>query len=162
MSYAIPYQLLNPKRSFISACILTQTSSSAFAFPIAQWLRSNSKKQTPFLQQRSCAGISPVFQSRLSKSCFLALWIIYWFVFILLLFSPKVNQKFRLFYFDVFFCIHFYLKEQKRGCTKSPNKKAQLYFLCSWAKLFKKTAAKGVPNAAVWCYSVLAWNKKTP
>ena len=50
-----------------------------------------------------------------------------------------------------------YIVEQfNRGCTKSSNKKAQLHFCASEQNNLKKTAAEGVPNAAVWCYSVTA------
>ena len=32
--------------------------------------------------------------------------------------------------------------------------------MCGWAKYYKETAAKGLPNAAVWCYYVIAMKHK--
>ena len=32
--------------------------------------------------------------------------------------------------------------------------------MCVWSKKYKKTAAEGVPNAAVWCYSVVDMKQK--
>ena len=46
-----------------------------------------------------------------------------------------------------------------RGCTKSPNKEAQLHFCAAGQNNLRKRLQR-VPNAAVWCYSVLIMKQK--
>ena len=43
---------------------------------------------------------------------------------------------------------------------KAKTKKPSSTFVCL-VKKYKKTAAEGVPNAAVWCYSVVDMKQKT-